>query len=195
MEKYRHQQFSALSETIRQPAVSGHYGTGLATLGGHLCADGWWMRMKQQWKRDELADQWVLAPREIELLANKTRATRLGFAVLLKSFMLEGPFPRQKHDVPGAVVVHLANRVKVSADLYPSYEWSGRTIEYHRAQIREYLGFREATVQDGHELVEWLTEHVLPNDHREEQAREALFEQCRMLASSHAPPRARRRSQ
>lgn len=35
------------------------------------------------------------------------------------------------------------------ADLYPRYEWSGRTVEYHRAQIREFLGFREATVQDG----------------------------------------------
>ena len=63
------------------------------------------MRMKRQRTRDELADQWVLAPREIELLANKAGATRLGFAVLLKSFMLEGRFPRQKHDVPGAVVV------------------------------------------------------------------------------------------
>ena len=98
-----------------------------------ICVDGWWMRMKRQWTCDELADQWVLAPRELELLANKTGATRLGFAVLLKSFMLEGRFPRQKHDVPGAVVVHQANQVRVSADLYPSYEWSGRAIEYQRA--------------------------------------------------------------
>jgi hypothetical protein len=33
-----------------------------------------------------------------------------------------------------------------------------RTIEYHRAQIREYLGFREAPVQDGNELVTWPAE-------------------------------------
>jgi len=107
------------------------------------------MQMKRQWTLDELADHWTLAPKELELLANKTGATRLGFAVLLKAFMLEGRFPRQKHDVPGVVVVHLAEQVKVSADLYLSYEWSGRTIKYHRVQIREYLGFREATVQDG----------------------------------------------
>jgi len=124
--------------------------------------------MKRRWTREELADHWVLAPKELELLANKTGATRLGFAVLLKSFIHEGRFPRQKHDVPGAVVVHLANQVQVSADLYPSYEWSGRTIEYHRAQIREFLGFREATVQDGHEFVEWLAEHVLPTEHGED---------------------------
>jgi Domain of unknown function (DUF4158) len=119
-------------------------------------------RMKRQWTRDELADQWTLAPNELELVGNKTGATRLGFAVLLKAFILEGRFPRQKHDVPGAVIVHVANQVNVPADLRPRYEWSGRTIEYHRAQIREFLGFREATVQDGHELVAWLVAQLLP---------------------------------
>src|SRR3984893_14657466 len=118
--------------------------------------------MMRQWTRDELADHWTLASQELELLANKTGATRLGFAVLLKAFVFEGRFPRQKHDIPGAVIVHVANQVNVSADLYPRYEWSGRTIEYHRAQIREFLGFREATVQDGAELVTWLAEQVLP---------------------------------
>jgi hypothetical protein len=47
------------------------------------------------------------------------------------------------------VIVHVANQVNVPADANPRYEWSGRTIEHHRAQIREFLGFREATVQDG----------------------------------------------
>src|SRR6266581_435913 len=137
--------------------------------------------MKRQWTRDELVDHWTLAPNELELLANKTGATRLGFAVLLKAFRVEGRFPRQKHDVPGVVIVHVANQVNVAADLYPSYEWSGRTIEYHRAQIREFLGFHEATVHDGNELVTWLADQVLPREHREEHVREALFGRCRAL--------------
>src|SRR5258708_12458819 len=137
--------------------------------------------MKRQWTRDELADHWTPAPKELELLANKTGATRLGFAVLLKAFVFEGRFPRQKHDVPGVVIVHVANQVNVPADLYPRYEWSGRTIEYHRAQIREFLGFREATVQDGADLVTWLAERVLPQEPREDHVREALFERCRAL--------------
>ncbi len=53
------------------------------------------------------------------------------------------------HELPGPAIVHLANQVGVPAELYPSYEWSGRTIKYHRVQIREHLGFRESTVQDG----------------------------------------------
>jgi hypothetical protein len=137
--------------------------------------------MKRQWTRDELAEHWALTPKELELLANKTGATRLGFAVLLKAFVFEGRFPRQKHDVPGVVMVHVANQVNVAADLYPRYEWSGRTIEYHRAQIREFLGFREATVHDGAELVTWLAERVLPQEPREDHVCEALFERCRAL--------------
>jgi TnpA family transposase len=138
-------------------------------------------RMKRQWTRDELTDHWTLLPGELALLANKTGATRLGFALLLKAFAYQGRFPRHMHELPGAVVVHVAKQVGVSAEMYPRYEWSGRTIKYHRVQIREFLGFRTATVRDGHALVVWLAEQVLPNQHREDYVREALFERCRGL--------------
>lgn len=49
--------------------------------------------MKQGWHPDELAQQWTLSADERELLGNKTGATRLSFAILLKSFQLEGRFP------------------------------------------------------------------------------------------------------
>jgi hypothetical protein len=49
--------------------------------------------MKQDWHPDELAQHWTLSDDERELLANKADATRLGFAVLLKTFQFEGRFP------------------------------------------------------------------------------------------------------
>ena len=52
--------------------------------------------MKRDWHADELAEHWTLLPGERPLLANKTGATRLGFAVLLKFFQYEGCFPRQR---------------------------------------------------------------------------------------------------
>jgi hypothetical protein len=42
---------------------------------------------------DELVDQWTLLEGERKLLANKTGATRLGFAMLVKFFKLHGRFP------------------------------------------------------------------------------------------------------
>ena len=109
--------------------------------------------MKRQWDEDELAEQWMLTPDELALLANKAGSTRLGFAVLLKVFGRDGRFPRSRQEVAGAVVVHLAKQVGVPAEHYLQYDWTGRAIKYHRAQIRAFFGFREATVQDGDALV------------------------------------------
>ena len=35
---------------------------------------------------------------------------------------------------------------------FESDQWTGSTIEYHRAQIREHLGFRVCSVQDAEKL-------------------------------------------
>jgi hypothetical protein len=38
--------------------------------------------------------------------------------------------------------------VKVAPERFEQYQWRGRTIEYHRAQIRKLHGFRETTIDD-----------------------------------------------
>jgi len=50
--------------------------------------------MRQRWEVDELIESWTLGPDDVELVANKTGPTRLGFGVLLKFFELEARFPR-----------------------------------------------------------------------------------------------------
>jgi hypothetical protein len=46
--------------------------------------------MKRQWANEELVEHWSLDVEDRALLGNKTGATRLGFAVLLKFFRQEG---------------------------------------------------------------------------------------------------------
>ena len=121
--------------------------------------------MKRVWPAVELAEHWTLLPDELALVGNKTGGTRLGFAVLLKAFQYAGTFPAGKHDVPGAVVAHLARQVNVPALAFLDYDWQGRSITYHRAQIREFLGVREATVADAEAVADWLVAHVL--DHQQ----------------------------
>jgi hypothetical protein len=120
--------------------------------------------MKRHWETDELVEHWTLLPRETELLTNKTGATRLGFAVLLKFFQLEAYFPQQATDVPTVAVEFIAKQVKVTPEQFEQYQWRGRTIEYHRAQIRKLHGFRETTVEDAQALSHWLCEQVLPRE-------------------------------
>jgi hypothetical protein len=48
--------------------------------------------VKRLWDDDELATEWTLEPSDQTLLANKTGATRLGFAALLTFFRHSGHF-------------------------------------------------------------------------------------------------------
>ena len=137
--------------------------------------------MKRVWDADELVEQWTLTPGEIALLDPRTGHNRLGFAVLLKCFDMEGRFPRHKHEIPAAVVAHVAAQVGVPAAAYLHYDWRGRSIEQHRADIRALLGFRTATVQDGHDLVAWLCTQEAVYDRQVEPVKAAAYARCRAL--------------
>jgi Domain of unknown function (DUF4158) len=50
--------------------------------------------------------------------------------------------PAHAGEVPAAAVEHVAQQVGVPYERWPEYQWQGRTIEYHRSQIRFLLGFR-----------------------------------------------------
>jgi hypothetical protein len=76
-------------------------------------------------------------------------------------------------------VNYMAEQVKVDPRLFAEYAWSGRTIEYHRAQIREALGFRESTREDEERLAAWLAQEVCPVELSEERLREAVLARCR----------------
>ncbi len=100
------------------------------------------------------------------LLGNKTGATRLGFAVLLKMFQVNGRFPHRLEEVPLAAVEAIASQIEVPAEAWRGYDWHSRTAAYHRAQIRDALGFREATLDDTDDLARWLESRVSVLEHR-----------------------------
>jgi hypothetical protein len=134
--------------------------------------------MRREWELEDLIACWTLDEAEVDLLANKSGATRLGFAVILKFFELEGRFPRRE-DVPKAAVDYVAGQVNVDAALFGEYRWSGSTIEYHRAQIRRFHGFRETTVADEDKLTFWLADKICPVETSRERLRAALLARCR----------------
>jgi TnpA family transposase len=135
--------------------------------------------VRREWGAEELIDCWTLVGGDWDLVGNKIGATRLGFAVLLKFFEVEGRFPRHGGEVPKAAVDYLAKQVGVPAARFAGYDWTGRTIEYHRAQVRKALGFREATVGDEDKLATWLAEEVCPVELAVDRRRDALLARCR----------------
>lgn len=70
--------------------------------------------MKRNWNEDELLEHFVVVPIERKLIGNKTGASRLGFAMLLKYFQQEARFPSKKQDIPKVVVEFIAHQLEIS---------------------------------------------------------------------------------
>ena len=128
---------------------------------------------------DELVEHWTVLEDERALIDAKYGATRLGFALLLKFYTLHGRFPTGPADLPGAAVEFVARQLGVDGADLGSYEWAGRSIERHRAQIREQLGFRECTVADAERITAWLVEHVAERERHHDRVRDELLARCR----------------
>ncbi len=80
------------------------------------------------------------------------------------------------------VVSFVAKQVDVAPEAYLQYDWQGRSIEYHRAEIRKLLDFRESTVADGEQMKHWLIAEVLPQEHQDERLREEAYAWFRRMA-------------
>jgi Domain of unknown function (DUF4158) len=120
--------------------------------------------VQAEWEPDELIGAWTLVKGDWDLIANKAGVTRLGFAVMLKFYEIEGRFPAYREEVPQAAVDYLGSLVKAAPALFAKYSWRGRTIEYHRAQIRRAYGTRPPTEADEDRWAQWLAGEMCPTE-------------------------------
>jgi hypothetical protein len=106
-------------------------------------------------------------------VAAKKFDTQLGFALLLKFYGRFGRFPRGRGELHDDAVEFVARQVGVGAGSVGFYEWSGRTIKPHRAEIRAHFGFRECSVADADDLGGWLADGYAQEERRYELVRDA----------------------
>ncbi|WP_319585670.1 Tn3 family transposase [uncultured Desulfobulbus sp.] len=135
--------------------------------------------MKRNWKREELDQHWTLCAHEQKLLQRKTVASRLGFAVLLKYFQVEGRFPENPDEVSREVIRFVANQLGISSKSWRDYSWVGRATKYHRDEIRKFLDYRKTSTQDIRILRKWLVEEFLHQEYRLDRLQLAVFEHFR----------------
>lgn len=137
--------------------------------------------MKQNWTIDELIDNWTLLPNELELATRpNARVNRLGFALLLKYFQIEGQFPYHQSEIPQTAITYVARQLDIERTLFQEYPWGKAVFKRHRAAIRAFLGFRESQEADKPLIVEWLIEHILPDTLYPEPITEAAYQQFRI---------------
>lgn len=147
--------------------------------------------MKQVWEPEDLIVYWTLVEEDWRLLGNKSGATRLGFALMLKYVEIEGEFPCFGEQIPSAAVEFVAELVRVDSTELDKYSFDNRTAEYHRAQIRQALGLRPATEDDKQRWAVWLAAEQCPVEQDRGRLQAALRQRCR---SEGVEPPWRRRS-
>lgn len=135
--------------------------------------------MKRIWNTDELVEFFTLTPKDFELISTKSRATRLGFSVLLKYFQIETRFPIMKSEVPFDIVRFISNQLAVPFELFKEYDFNGRSCRYHKSQLREYFEFRETTNDDNDFVTEWLYKNFECYD--KEKVKTAAYQKFREL--------------
>ena len=85
--------------------------------------------MKRHWIHEDLVEHFTLLPAERDLIATaRGDHTRLGLAVLLKSFQLDGRFPATPHEVPASVVAFLAQQLALDPLVFGRYDWWGASL-------------------------------------------------------------------
>lgn len=135
--------------------------------------------MKRDWEIPELQDYWTLQPGELTLLTSRNDENRLGFALLLKFFQIEGRFPDSKTEIPRKCAAFVAEQIDIPVSVFLKffdYSTDNKTVKNQRAQIRAYTGFRECTVDDSKKITKWLRNNILPQGNTEEQIRLAVYQ-------------------
>lgn len=127
------------------------------------------------------SEDWILFPKEKELLANRTPHGRFGFAVLLKFFQVNGRFPEHPGEIGKEALLSISEQLELPVQTFTELDWEGRTIKRFRAEIRQQCGFRGVTLADFRDFKLWLIKDVIPLEHREDRLREFLLERCREL--------------
>lgn len=134
--------------------------------------------MKQRWTEPELVAHWTLTESEKQLLEQRTARGRLGLAVMLKFFQLEGRFPRYHKEVPLLALDFVAEQLAIPVAAWFAYPLTGRSGKRDREHLRDFLGFRPATTDDGQRIQDWLTETIVPKDQAPAHLRAAVLEWC-----------------
>jgi Domain of unknown function (DUF4158) len=127
---------------------------------------------------------------EQALVMTKNSANRLGFAVLLLFYRTRGRFPKVPTEIDDGTVARVARQLGAELDAPDRYDTTSRTWKRHRADIRAWLGYREATVADAELLEAWLRDQMPAVGAVPDQLAALLATRCRELSiESPAPDR------
>jgi hypothetical protein len=90
-----------------------------------------------------------------------------------------GRFPKTRLELPPDAVEHVAKQAGVAASELGFYDFTDRTAQRHRTELRKLTGWHECSKTDTLKLVSHLVDAIWHDERRDEQVRAELFRQMR----------------
>lgn len=139
--------------------------------------------MKRNWSQEQLIEDFTISPKEMQFILTQTRheVSKVGLALQLKYFQYTGSYPNHSYQIPQAVANYIYQQLAAIEVTVNSYNWQGRTAMRHRGFIRNFLGFRKASLDDENLMTKWLLEEVVIVDSHPEYIQQRLIEQYQVL--------------
>ncbi|WP_371572352.1 DUF4158 domain-containing protein [Streptomyces sp. NBC_01314] len=90
-----------------------------------------------------------------------------------------GRFPKTRLELPPDAVEHVAKQAGVAASELGFYDFTDRTAQRHRTELRNLTGWHKCSKTDTLKLVSHLVDAIWHDERREEQVRAESFRQMR----------------
>lgn len=118
----------------------------------------------------------TLDTEELEFVKiNNIEKNRLTFALVLKFFHMKGRYPTKKDTIEPMMIHSLANQLKMNPSSFDPIRLENRTVVRFRKKIREFLGYKLATLADSEKLIVWLIDQAKNGPHTIPQYREKAY--------------------
>jgi len=136
--------------------------------------------MKQNWDKNELVEFFTINSTDLKLVDKKREnSNKLVFALLFKFFQNEFRFPINKFEIPKPIINHVSEQLNIKEKHYFEYDWNSRTYIFHRAEIREFFGFREFTLSDFDQIRDWIVKDILIHEHKVSYIKSKFYERLK----------------
>ena len=108
--------------------------------------------------------QYNLSLEDISLCKTKnTKSNQLAFGVMLSFFKIYTQFPLDKEfTISSQLILQVAKNLDIDPVFIGTFDWSGRNAKKYRQDIRQYLGYRVANVEDVALTINYLVDNLIP---------------------------------
>jgi hypothetical protein len=126
---------------------------------------------------DQLKELYILEPEDLNFIKeNSTDKNQVAFTIMLKFYQHEKRYPTSNDIIDNNKILYIKHQLSLGLDTFSLNQIPERTLSRFKSKIRNYLGYRSATLNDAKTLINWLVEQSKDAVYNTAQYRELAYQ-------------------